>query len=57
MPELPDVEVFRRHLDGTSLHQEIRRTSIEHEQILQDFESMRHPRLTPTGTHFVDGSP
>lgn len=35
MPELPDVEVFRRYLNATSLHQEIQAVEIRTEQILE----------------------
>lgn len=35
MPELPDVESFRRHLDATSLNQEIRAVEIRDARMLQ----------------------
>jgi formamidopyrimidine-DNA glycosylase len=28
MPELPDVETFRRYLDSTALHQRIREVAV-----------------------------
>lgn len=34
MPELPDVEGFKQYLDSTALHQEIMRTSVLDERIL-----------------------
>jgi formamidopyrimidine-DNA glycosylase len=34
MPELPDVEVYRRYLNATSLHQRIRRTHLESPSLL-----------------------
>lgn len=34
MPELPDVELFRRHLAATSLHKEIERTSVSDPDML-----------------------
>lgn len=34
MPELPDVEVFKRYLDATSLHQRIGRARVTSEKIL-----------------------
>jgi len=40
MPELPDVEVFRRYLNSTALHQTIRETDVRAQGILED--------LTPT---------
>lgn len=36
MPELPDVELFRRHLTATSLHRRIVRTSIDKLRIVRD---------------------
>lgn len=35
MPELPDVEVFRRYLDATALHQKIREVDLRAERILE----------------------
>jgi formamidopyrimidine-DNA glycosylase len=34
MPELPDVEVFRRYLDSTSLHQTIQKVEVKNKKIL-----------------------
>ncbi len=34
MPELPDVEVFRRYVDATSLHREIESVGIRDERLL-----------------------
>lgn len=36
MPELPDVEVFRRHAAATSLHREIGRIHVSEERLLED---------------------
>jgi len=36
MPELPDVEVFKRYLDATSLHQEIEEVEVHSRQVLED---------------------
>lgn len=36
MPELPDVETFRRYLDSTSLHQEIEDVEVRADRILKD---------------------
>jgi formamidopyrimidine-DNA glycosylase len=35
MPELPDVEVFKRYLDATSLHQEIEEVDVRSRQVLE----------------------
>lgn len=34
MPELPDVEIFKRYLDATSLHQQIEKVQVHHSRIL-----------------------
>jgi formamidopyrimidine-DNA glycosylase len=34
MPELPDVEVFKRYMDATSSHQKIRSVGVRNEKIL-----------------------
>lgn len=34
MPELPDVEVFKRHLDSTALHKKIQRAEVRCEELL-----------------------
>ena len=36
LPELPDVEVFKRYFDATSLHQEIEKVEVYSRQILED---------------------
>lgn len=35
MPELPDVETFKRYLDATSLHQEIEAGHVHDERVLK----------------------
>lgn len=39
MPELPDVEVFKRYLDSTSLHQEIEEVKASSKQVLKGVSS------------------
>src|SRR5215207_5968721 len=39
MPELPDVEAFKRYMDATSLHQKIRFVGVRSEKILGDFSA------------------
>ena len=34
MPELPDVEVFRRYVNATSLHEKIKSVEVRNEKIL-----------------------
>jgi formamidopyrimidine-DNA glycosylase len=34
MPELPDVEVFRRYVDTTSIHQKIKSVAVRNEKVL-----------------------
>src|SRR5260370_676109 len=34
MPELPDVEILKRYLDATALHQQIEAVSVKNPQIL-----------------------
>jgi len=41
MPELPDVEVFRRYMNATSLHQKIAGIEVHQERVLQE--------ITPSG--------
>ena len=36
MPELPDVETFKRYIDATSLHKIIKDVSVKNEKILED---------------------
>lgn len=35
MPELPDVEVFRKYLDSTSLHQKIQSVQVKNKKVLK----------------------
>ncbi len=35
MPELPDVEIFRRYLNATALHQEIETVRVHHDRVLK----------------------
>jgi formamidopyrimidine-DNA glycosylase len=57
MPELPDVEVFRRHVAATSLHQTIDRTSIEDQRVLKDVtpqtlqRRLKHAQFETTRRH------
>lgn len=57
MPELPDVEVFRRHVAATSLHQTIDRTSIEDDRVLEDVtpqalqRRLKHAQFETTRRH------
>lgn len=39
MPELPDVEVFRKYMDSTSLHQKIKNVEVKDENLLGDVSS------------------
>ena len=39
MPELPDVETFRRHIEKTSLDREITKTTVNDERVLRDATS------------------
>jgi len=41
MPELPDVAVFERYLDSTSLHQEIDSVNVTDRDVLQDVSARR----------------
>ncbi len=41
MPELPDVEIFKRYVDATSLHQPIRRVSIPAPAVLKGISAQR----------------
>ena len=34
MPELPDIEIFKRYVDATSLHHKIRKVEVRNEKIL-----------------------
>lgn len=54
MPELPDVEVFKRYIDATSLHKKITKVDISTTRILEDISKQRlqdtllHNSLTTT---------
>lgn len=37
MPELPDVEIYRRYLNSTALHQKIEEVEIGSAKVLKDF--------------------
>ncbi len=39
MPELPDVEVFKRYFDATALHHEISKTEVTDDSLLGDISS------------------
>jgi formamidopyrimidine-DNA glycosylase len=39
MPELPDVEIFKRHLDATSLHQRIDNVDVRNAYILKNISA------------------
>jgi formamidopyrimidine-DNA glycosylase len=41
MPELPDVEVFRRYFQSTALHQRIESVEVRDETLLQDISAKR----------------
>lgn len=41
MPELPDLEVFRRYFDSTALHQKIREVRILEDRLLEDITPAR----------------
>ena len=41
MPELPDVQIFKRYLDATSLRQEISDVRIVRDRILEDLSPRR----------------
>jgi formamidopyrimidine-DNA glycosylase len=41
MPELPDVEVFRRYLNATSLHQTIERVRVQDKRLLEGISTAR----------------
>ncbi len=51
MPELPDVEVFRRYFDATSLNQTIDRVEVKAERMLEDTSSQKI-RQDPVGKSF-----
>ncbi|HDS60002.1 MAG TPA: hypothetical protein ENN54_06945 [Thermoplasmatales archaeon] len=41
MPELPEVEMARRYLDATALHQPIHRVTVKHQRILGNVSAAR----------------
>lgn len=51
MPELPDVETFRRYLNATALHQRIERVRVRHKRVLVG-TSARRLRQTFHGRTF-----
>ena len=44
MPEWPDVEVFRRYMDDTSLKQKIARVRVSEKRVLKDLSAARLSR-------------
>jgi formamidopyrimidine-DNA glycosylase len=52
VPELPDVEVYRKYLDATSLHKEIEGVSVFNSEVLQG-TSARQLRLGLKGRRFT----
>jgi formamidopyrimidine-DNA glycosylase len=44
MPELPDVEIFKRYLDSTALHQRIAGVTVRNQRILRGLSSPRLAR-------------
>lgn len=44
MPELPDVETFRRYLNATALHQRIERIRVRHTGVLEGISARRLQR-------------
>jgi formamidopyrimidine-DNA glycosylase len=51
MPELPDVEMFRRYIGATSLHQKIASVTVRDRRLLKDL-STRHLEQTLAGRAF-----
>lgn len=51
MPELPDVEVFKRYLDATALHKTIKHVDVEAPALLEDM-SVRSLQQRLTGHRF-----
>lgn len=51
MPELPDVEVFKRYFDATSLDQKIERVEVKEERLLENTSPQRM-RKAPVGEVF-----
>jgi formamidopyrimidine-DNA glycosylase len=50
MPELPDVEVYRRYLDATSLHKRIRSTRVIDSRMLKGVSSRKLQARTKGGS-------
>jgi formamidopyrimidine-DNA glycosylase len=44
MPELPDVEVFRRYVNATSLHETVKSVEVRNEKILRGLSAHRLQR-------------
>jgi len=53
MPELPDVEIFRRYLNATALHQEIKTVRVHHDRVLKGVSKAW--TLTPFAQQFPEG--
>ena len=51
MPELPDIEIFKRYVNATSLHQKIRKVEVRSEKVL-GATSARKLRSTLKGRSF-----
>lgn len=57
MPELPDVEIFKRYLDSTALHQPVERAEVKSRTILDGVEArqvqsaLENRQLTETRRH------
>jgi formamidopyrimidine-DNA glycosylase len=57
MPELPDVEIYKRYLDATSLHKRIRRAEVTDKRILEGVSAsglaseLKGRKLGPTCRH------
>src|SRR5262245_13124382 len=60
MPELPEVESFRRYFDRTSLHQEIKEVRLYSPEMLQGIspkkfsEELKEHEFVSTGRHGKD---
>ena len=53
MPELPDIEIFKRYVNATSLHQKIRKVEVRNEKVLgASASSARKLRSTLKGRSF-----
>ena len=57
MPELPEVEILRRYVDATSLHQTIEKVEVKNSRILEKsftkdlMESLTRRQLRSTSRH------